>query len=75
MTAGTTEKTITVCVNGQWKALPQGITLKGVAERYGLNEKSVVFELNRKVVDRTSYSNIQLQERDAVEIVHLVGGG
>lgn len=64
-----------VCVNGERKTLPEGITLKGVAERYGLNEKSVVFELNRKVVERTSYPNVRLKVDDVIEIVHLVGGG
>lgn len=75
MTARTAEKTMTVCVNGERKTLPEGITLKGVAELYGLSEKSVVFELNRKVIDRASYPNIRLKAHDTVEIVHLVGGG
>ncbi len=75
MTPKMLAQTISVRVNGKQKTLPEGITLKGVAELYGLGEKSVVFELNRKVIDRGSYPNIRLKAHDTVEIVRLVGGG
>ncbi|MBI4394717.1 MAG: sulfur carrier protein ThiS [Candidatus Omnitrophica bacterium] len=42
---------------------------------FELKKKSVVLELNQKVVNRESYSETQLGENDTVEIVYFVGGG
>lgn len=64
-----------VRVNGIKKELPEGSTLEGLLELFQLAKKSVVFELNRKVIDRNAYLLTKLQEGDTLEIVHFVGGG
>ncbi len=64
-----------VRVNGISKEIPDGSTLEGVLELFHLAKKSVVFELNQKVVDRNTYSLTKLNEGDTLEIVHFVGGG
>ena len=64
-----------ICVNGGKREVPLGITLQKLIELFKINGKSTVLELNRKVIDRNSYSATQLKEDDTVEIVHFVGGG
>ena len=64
-----------VRVNGVQKEIPDGSTLERLLEVFQLEKKSVVFELNRKIVDRNAYSETQLQAGDSLEIVHFVGGG
>lgn len=64
-----------ICVNGAKREIPKGITLEGLIEFFQLKKKSVVLELNRKVIDRSVFSATQLNDNDIVEIVHFVGGG
>ena len=64
-----------ICVNGNKRKVPHGITLEELVELFGLKKRSVVLELNRKVVDRASFTATRLVEDDAIEIVHFVGGG
>lgn len=62
-------------INGEVKEVPSGTTIEKLIELYRLNKKSVVCELNHKVVDRYIYSETRLQENDTLEIVQFVGGG
>ena len=64
-----------VRVNGIQREIPNGSTIDGLFELFHLSKKSVIFELNQKVVDRKIYLVTQLKEGDRLEIVHFVGGG
>lgn len=64
-----------VRVNGEKREIPDGATIDRLLDLFHLTKKSVVFELNQKVVDRNTYSLISLKEGDTLEIVHFVGGG
>jgi thiamine biosynthesis protein ThiS len=41
----------------------------------GLDPRTVVVELNRKIIRRPQLEETALSEGDAVELVHFVGGG
>lgn len=62
-------------LNGIKKEVPEGATVESLIQLFQLGKKSVVFELNQKVLQRNSYSLTQLKENDTLEIVHFVGGG
>lgn len=64
-----------VVLNGQPKALPDGLTLSGLLTELGLEKSPVALELNREVVPRTRHADTPLRDGDRVEIVTLVGGG
>lgn len=64
-----------VQVNGVQREIPDGSTIDGLFDLFGLAKKAVVFELNQKVVDRDNYPMTQLKEGDRLEIVRFVGGG
>jgi thiamine biosynthesis protein ThiS len=40
-----------------------------------LDPRTVVVELNRRIVRRPQLADTELAEGDAVELVHFVGGG
>jgi len=51
------------------------MSLSQFLQNAGLNTKGVVLELNRKIVDRSTYETTLLSDDDSLEIVHFVGGG
>jgi thiamine biosynthesis protein ThiS len=41
----------------------------------GLNPKKVAVERNLEIVPRSTLADVMLCEGDALEIIHIVGGG
>ncbi len=66
---------ISVAVNGDAMELPAGITLAALIGRLALDTRKVAVERNREIVSRSTYGVVVLQEGDALEIVHFIGGG
>jgi sulfur carrier protein len=64
-----------ICINGRNREVPSGTTLEGLVGLFKVNQKSVVLELNRRVVERDIFAKTELKEDDTVEIVQFVGGG
>ena len=64
-----------ICLNGEKREVPMGYSLDKLIESYQLGLRSIVIELNQKVIDRNHFAHTQLKEDDVVEIVHFVGGG
>ena len=62
-------------VNGEPRTFPEGLTVRGLVEALALTDGPVAVERNREVVPRAEHGGTVLQDRDVVEIVHLVGGG
>src|SRR5438105_9647786 len=65
----------TFSVNGEPRTLPDGATVAQLLDRLGLDRKRVAVEVNRELVPSARHAERVLTERDAVEIVTLVGGG
>ena len=66
---------MTICLNGEKHEVPEGVTLQGMVQTLELTKKSVVVELNRKVIAKSELPTTKLHENDTVEIVQFVGGG
>ena len=64
-----------VCVNGSKREVSEGMMLRSMLEELRLRQGSIVIELNKSIVDKKAYSNVQLKAHDVLEIVHFVGGG
>jgi thiamine biosynthesis protein ThiS len=64
-----------VQINGEKKEIQDGISVAGLLDALGIRSGRVVVELNRDIVARGAHGETFLQEGDAVEIVHFVGGG
>jgi thiazole tautomerase (transcriptional regulator TenI) len=71
---GVTDK-IQLTVNGEPRRLGGPTTLAHLLQELELDARGVVVELNRKIVRRPELADTRLQDGDAVELVHFVGGG
>ncbi len=66
---------IEILVNGEPRRLPGPATASDLLHHLGLDPRTVVVELNRKIVRRPHLNEANLADGDAVELVHFVGGG
>ncbi|HEY3499208.1 MAG TPA: sulfur carrier protein ThiS [Polyangiaceae bacterium] len=64
-----------ITVNGEARAVRDGLSVRELIEELGLTDGPVAVERNREVVPRAQHATTRLAERDSLEIVHLVGGG
>ena len=71
--AGRAELALTV--NGELRRLPAPATVADLLGELGLTERTVVVELNRRIVRRHQVAETGLADGDVVELVHFVGGG
>lgn len=62
-------------LNGETREIPGALTLAGLIEHLQLARERLAVELNRRVIRRAEWSEVNLSEGDKVEIVHFVGGG
>jgi thiamine biosynthesis protein ThiS len=69
------EQTIEVTVNGERREIAPSLTVSGLLESLGLHPGLVVVELNREILDRDRYDEVQVAAGDSLELVHFVGGG
>ena len=64
-----------ILVNGEPRRVPSPATASDLLHHLGLDPRTVVVEVNRKIVRRSHLSEATLSDGDAVELVHFVGGG
>jgi sulfur carrier protein len=64
-----------VTVNGAARELPEGLSVRGLLEHLALTSGPVAVEVNRAIVPRARHESHVVNEGDAIEIVHFVGGG
>ena len=64
-----------IMVNGEPRRVPGPATAADLLRHLGLDPRTVVVELNRKIVRRPQLTDTALADGDAVELVHFVGGG
>jgi thiamine biosynthesis protein ThiS len=64
-----------IVVNGEPQRLPGPATVADLLRHLSLDPRTVVVELNRRIVRRPQLHETALTEGDAVELVHFVGGG
>ena len=64
-----------ILVNGEPRRLPGPATASDLLRYLGLDPRTVVVELNRRIVRRPQLDETSLTNGDAVELVHFVGGG
>jgi thiamine biosynthesis protein ThiS len=62
-------------INGEVRELEPLSTVTELLTLFKLEQKILVVELNRDIVERNDYDRTALQEGDKLEIVHFVGGG
>jgi thiazole synthase len=66
---------LAVRVNGEHRRLPGAMTIAGMLSQLGFDPVKVAVERNFEIVPRSSLGDVPVQDGDAFEIVHFVGGG
>jgi len=67
---------ITVTINGRKQALDGPTRLLDLLQARGLlGGRPIAIGYNREVVHRDHWGEVVLKEGDALDIVHMVGGG
>jgi thiamine biosynthesis protein ThiS len=66
---------LALTVNGEARRVPAPSTVADLLAGLGLDARSVVVELNRRIVRRPQVAETRLADGDVVELVHFVGGG
>jgi thiamine biosynthesis protein ThiS len=64
-----------ILVNGEPRRVRGPATAADLLRQLGLDPRTVVVELNRRIVRRPLLGEAVLADGDAVELVHFVGGG
>ncbi|HYJ78233.1 MAG TPA: sulfur carrier protein ThiS [Longimicrobiaceae bacterium] len=67
--------TVPVRVNGEERAVPAGISVHGLLAHLDLHPRMVVVERNGEILRREALGETPVEEGDAYELVHFVGGG
>lgn len=66
---------VAVVVNGDERAVPQGLTVADLLAELSLKPGAVVVERNREILARDALPSTPLEDGDRIELVHFVGGG
>ncbi len=66
---------IEIRLNGEPKRLDGRISVHAFVESLGLDPTKVAVERNLEIVPKSAYAGVEIDQGDALEIVHFVGGG
>ena len=64
-----------VVINGEIKEIAKKINLQALLKNLSLASERIAVELNKEVVRKKDWENIEINEADKIEIIHFVGGG
>jgi len=62
-------------LNGEQSEVEEGTSIESLLLQTKVASRFCAVELNLEIVPKESYSSIELQSGDKVEVVTLVGGG
>ena len=71
----TVQEIIAVRVNGEIRSVSAGLTIASLLTVIGIDPKKVAVERNLEIVPRSTLDSVRVENGDAFEIVHFVGGG
>ena len=66
---------LSVRVNGEPRRVPARVSIAEMLRELGLDPRKVAVERNLEIVPRSSLREVRVEDGDAFEIVHFVGGG
>ena len=66
---------IKIMVNGKQMQVIPKFSMRSLVVKLKIPLNKIAIELNKKIIDKKSISNIQLKKGDKIEIVHFIGGG
>lgn len=67
--------TVTVRVNGEPRAVEEGITVAALLETLGVAAPRVVVEHNMRILRAEDFAGARIADGDELEVLQFVGGG
>lgn len=64
-----------ITLNGEARAIPEGLSVEGLLQHLGIISKKVAVERNLEIVPKSTFPTTLITDGDRVEIVHFIGGG
>jgi len=64
-----------ITLNGENRLIDTGLSVLGLIEQLGLQDKRIAVERNGEIVPRSAHADTALANGDTLEIVVAVGGG
>jgi thiamine biosynthesis protein ThiS len=62
-------------INGETKEIPRELNLNELLEYLSMPSRLLAIELNKEVVRRKDWGDIEVKDSDVIEVIHFVGGG
>ncbi len=69
------ERDMNITLNGEKRAVPAGITVRGLLESLNIQQERVAVELNLAIVKKNAYDATLIKEGDSLEVVSFMQGG
>jgi thiazole synthase len=64
-----------IILNGEGRDVEAALTVAGLIESLGFDARKIAVERNREIVRRSAFVETSVEDGDAFEIVHFIGGG
>ena len=64
-----------ITLNGERHDLDELVSVQGLLDGLGLDRKRVAVEVNRRILKRSEFETVTVEDGDEVEVVTFVGGG
>ena len=64
-----------VRVNGEFKEMDEGISVRGLLVALGIEPKGIAVDINREIVPKSRFEETLVRPDDVIEIVRMAGGG
>jgi len=68
-------ESLAIHVNGELRRVTLGVTIAEMLAELGVDARKVAVERNLEIVPRSTFGAVRVEQGDAYEIVHFVGGG
>ena len=75
MTANTETQALNFVLNGQPEQAPSPLSVQALLERFDLQRRRVAVAINTRVVPRSQFTDVQVEDGDRIEVIQAVGGG
>ncbi len=66
---------VTIILNGEKHEIAHEVTLDRLLDLFSLPRQRVAIELNKAVIRRQDWGRTRVNDADAIEVIHFVGGG
>ena len=64
-----------IVLNGEKRVVPGELTVAGLLQHLEIQAERVAVEVNEEIVRKATYTAVQVNEGDRVEVVQFMGGG